>query len=1166
MKRKMLNKYGLKVEVHTEGYYIKDKINLKVHKCLDSSRLKFIRSFSNMNSYKEEINEFKNVLLPRNIQNSEKMKKVKPLLKVEKNRDRNKVKDMRENYLKKGFLGYEKVLKIESYNSHNNELLLNECKELINQLEQGKFYSLLINASTYENNFLSVLPYSIYLYNKASPVLLANIIKQNILIFEAKYEQPLDYTLEFLLREWYTKDEIEDMIIENREKKIGESESVIKDESVSGLIKHDKISISEEVDYFIEDLSYILDEDLKNKEGMLFNDREPKKLWNNKIKNLKRKSVQFRINPYIIENKLPVINGDFTYSLYSLESFKFMFVKEELLRNDKSENVGCYSLLELYHGDSVDYTIFYKEITSSGEVQSEAVKLLQWRWTDYFSKDKKYVTRCFGDNKVVFKYASQYGIINDSSQEIKKRRNIVDSAELAFNFPTIREQARSKEYDDKLGVIDLETFKINEKDGTQCAYAGGWAVSGYNYIEYLSSEDLKKESDSVVDKESVDNNTVEIEREDFIKDEKEKKLTIKSYYLIKNLIDSILKSKFAGCVGSKSKKSYTFFAHNLSNFDFILILSALSFFGTEFDLKTVFRRDTNTLVSLKITKLIKEIETIKVRNEDGDLLYTKNIVVVKKKYITLLDSNLIIPGKLRKLVKDFDCVESKGYFPYDFVNINTLFYKGDVPSYNYFKDDISKQEYINVFKLNEMSESIKVPKISKKKIIYNLKLESIKYLKSDLFSLLELLEKYSKIIYNNFGLNITERSTAASLSLFTYLSNFYKKKDMDIKLIKGAVEKDIRCAYFGGIVFSRKGYKFKGKGYIYDVNSHFPAAMLNPMPTGNPILSNSKDLQSYFGFVYAHIIPPKKLDVYFIPKRNQEGRIETPNVAFTGIYFSELLKEAEKYGYRINVIWGYKFKKSEGVFNHFVNTLFNKRLEAKIYNKKSLQIVYKLMLNSLYGRFGMRNYDNELVIVDEKKAMVLFKSKNVIFQSKLHDKFILKYNNNVNKEIINLVNKYDNNNTLIDAVKQVGVTSNVSIAAAITGWALIKLSRVLNIKDNKLIYSDTDSAFLEKKLDDSLISETEIGKFKLENVMDEGIFISPKFYGFKNEKGDVIIKSKGVPKDKISYDDLEDLYNGKDKTVRSTVFRKNLKKGTISILESNYIIKGVNKICKDVVD
>jgi len=103
-------------------------------------------------------------------------------------------------------------------------------------------------------------------------------------------------------------------------------------------------------------------------------------------------------------------------------------------------------------------------------------------------------------------------------------------------------------------------------------------------------------------------------------------------------------------------------------------------------------------------------------------------------------------------------------------------------------------------------------------------------------------------------------------------------------------------------------------------------------------------------------------------------------------------------------------------------------------------------------------------------------------------------------------------------------------------------------------------------LDESLISETEIGQFKLENVMIEGIFISPKFYAFKNEKGDEIIKSKGVPKDKISYDDLEDLYNGKDKTVRTTVFRKNLKKGTVSIVESNYIIKGVNKICNVVVD
>jgi len=71
----------------------------------------------------------------------------------------------------------------------------------------------------------------------------------------------------------------------------------------------------------------------------------------------------------------------------------------------------------------------------------------------------------------------------------------------------------------------------------------------------------------------------------------------------------------------------------------------------------------------------------------------------------------------------------------------------------------------------------------------------------------------------------------------------------------------------------------------------------------------SKDLNSYFGFVYAEIIPPKNLKVYFIPKRDDNGNIITPNYLFRGLYFSELLKHSTNYGYKINVIWGYKFER-----------------------------------------------------------------------------------------------------------------------------------------------------------------------------------------------------------------------------------------------------------------
>lgn len=100
------------------------------------------------------------------------------------------------------------------------------------------------------------------------------------------------------------------------------------------------------------------------------------------------------------------------------------------------------------------------------------------------------------------------------------------------------------------------------------------------------------------------------------------------------------------------------------------------------------------------------------------------------------------------------------------------------------------------------------------------------------------------------------------------------------------------------------------------------------------------------------------------------------------------------------------------------------------------------------------------------------KKKNIIFYSKLHDKIILRYNNNVNKEIIKFTDLTEKSNTFVDNIKQRGVTSSIPIAAAITSWALINLLKFLNLNDNKLIYCDTDSITLEKPLDDKYISYT----------------------------------------------------------------------------------------------
>ena len=471
-----------------------------------------------------------------------------------------------------------------------------------------------------------------------------------------------------------------------------------------------------------------------------------------------------------------------------------------------------------------------------------------------------------------------------------------------------------------------------------------------------------------------------------------------------------------------------------------------------------------------------------------------------------------------------------------------------MPPYEYFYDSLGLVEY------NHWKSSIKV----KERIYSDIKKEAIKYFKHDLYALLVVVSKYSNLIFKFYGINITKINTLSGLALKIYLSSFYKYQ-YKFKFIKGKVESDIRKAYLGGLVLTKLNYTHKTKAYVYDVNSHYPNAMLEDIPVGNPVLSISKDLYSYFGFVYAEIIPPKNLDFYFIPLRDENGKIITPKYRFKGIYFSELLKESILYGYKINVLWGYKFNRGKDVFKNYVDEMYNGRLKAKLDNNNYLQFIYKLLLNSLYGRLGMKDIENRLKILSKEDANKFMTNKNIVFYSELQDKIILRYNN-VNKEIIKFTDLTEKSNTFVDKIKQRGVTSSIPIAAAITSWALIKLLKILNMNDNKLIYCDTDSITLEKPLDDKYISYTELGKFKLESIINEGIYISPKFYGLKCDNGETIIKTKGIAKGIINYQDLENLIKGENLSVTTTIKKKqktkNLVKGTVNIVEQNYTIKG----------
>jgi hypothetical protein len=247
-----------------------------------------------------------------------------------------------------------------------------------------------------------------------------------------------------------------------------------------------------------------------------------------------------------------------------------------------------------------------------------------------------------------------------------------------------------------IGTIDLETYV--DKDGISKVYALGFYT-----------------------KKEVDKNLKPITY--YISP------GVSSFELVLQCIDAMLTSKYNG---------YTFYAHNLGRFDGVFILHILKAANNEkgfeyYTLKPNLK--DNKLLKLEISinipyknkniediikisenitiindNIIKNIESI--RNIEGfvkpiesviksidDIIKInkkiieniKDIIETNKKInykpgkykITILDSYKLLSGSLHDLSRAFGLSTVKGYFPHKFVSEDTLYYKGNTPSFEF---------------------------------------------------------------------------------------------------------------------------------------------------------------------------------------------------------------------------------------------------------------------------------------------------------------------------------------------------------------------------------------------------------------------------------------------------------------------------------------------------
>jgi len=133
------------------------------------------------------------------------------------------------------------------------------------------------------------------------------------------------------------------------------------------------------------------------------------------------------------------------------------------------------------------------------------------------------------------------------------------------------------------------------------------------------------------------------------------------------------------------------------------------------------------------------------------------------------------------------------------------------------------------------------------------------------------------------------------------------------------------------------------------------------------------------------------------------------------------------------------------------------------------------------------------------------------------------------------------------------VMSNVAIAAAVTAYARIHMSKFKNNPDFKLYYSDTDNIVINKPLASDMIG-SELGQLKLEHTITKAVFLAPKVYGLITDTGKELIKVKGLMKDaihNINFDNLQELL------VKDATRQLTQEKGYKSLFDANISISSI---------
>jgi len=356
-----------------------------------------------------------------------------------------------------------------------------------------------------------------------------------------------------------------------------------------------------------------------------------------------------------------------------------------------------------------------------------------------------------------------------------------------------------------------------------------------------------------------------------------------------------------------------------------------------------------------------------------------------------------------------------------------------------------------------------------------------KYLQHDCLGLLEVVLAFSDVVfkasyrkgkkkikvkgghrYQNYegGLDMVNLLTGATLAKKMFYLKYYDRFKRPLYKLSVKNDKFIRHSYLGGRteVLYKCGKCDGDKWWSFDFTSLYPAMCAkHDMPYGKPEPMNksnwalhgtksstwTKDqrraFDNFFGFAQVKVRTLRP-DIVPLHGIKAHGKLHFPIMETwtqTTLFSEEIKLGLEEGQYEYIIGDAIQFQRGK-ILKEFMSDGFKKKAEAKSQNQAALAQVWKIIINSGYGFFGLRTQDRDGIEIHELGSpRVLLDDEQIISEADFKNYTIIRKKKNLPIEDF-----------------------NVGVASAVTAWArmrLFRLIRAIHKHGGKVAYVDTDS-------------------------------------------------------------------------------------------------------------